>query len=66
MSRAYREKLIGTAHEILFEEADGEYFTGHAPNYIKVYVPGSDLHNQIRNVTLTEIFRDGMLGRIEE
>ena len=66
MSRAYREKLMGTVHEILFEEAEGEYFTGHAPNYIKVYVPGSDLHNEIRNVTLTEIFRDGMLGRIEE
>ena len=66
MSRAYRENLIGTVHEILFEEAEGEYFTGHAPNYIKVYVPGSELHNQIRNVTLTEIFRDGMLGRIEE
>ena len=66
MSRVYRENLMGTVHEILFEEAEGEYFTGHAPNYIKVYVPGSDLHNQIRKVELTGIFRDGMLGRIEE
>ena len=65
MSRAYRENLAGTCHPVLFEEAEGEYFTGHAPNYIKVYVKGENLHNEIRNVRLTGSFRDGMLGEIE-
>ncbi len=64
MSRAYREKLIGTRHPVLFEEPDGEFFTGHAPNYIKVYAPGENLHNEIRTVRLTEVYQDGMIGEI--
>ena len=64
MSRAYREKLLGTTHAVLFEEKEGEFFTGHAPNYTKVYVPGEDLHNQIRTVRLTEVYKDGMIGEI--
>ena len=66
MSKAYREALTGTDHDVLFEEADGEYFTGHAPNYIKVYVEGENLHNEIRRVRLTEVYKDGMLGQIAE
>ena len=62
MSAAYREKLIGTRHEVLFEEIDGDYFTGHAPNYIKVYAEGKDLHNEIRTVEITEVYKDGVLG----
>ena len=64
MSLAYRQKLIGTTHAVLFEETDGEFFTGHAPNYVKVYTVGENLHNEIRNVELTGIFKDGMLGVI--
>ena len=65
MSRVYRKVLIGTCHAVLFEESEGEYFTGHAPNYIKVYVRGENLHNEIRTVRLTEVYRDGMIGQIE-
>ena len=61
MSRAYREKLIGTKLEVLFEETDGEYFTGHAPNYVKVYAEGEKLHNEIREVTVLEVYKDGVL-----
>ena len=64
MSRSYRENLIGTVHAVLFEERSGEYFTGHAPNYVKVYAKGDDLHNEIRNVEITEVYRDGVLGVI--
>ena len=64
MSRAYREKLIGTTHAVLFEEAEGTFFTGHAPNYVKVYVEGEGLHNEIRNVEITGIHKDGVIGRI--
>ena len=65
MSIAYREKLIGTVHPVLFEEADGEFFAGHAPNYVKVYVRGEKLHNEIRNVQLTEVYKDGMIGQMQ-
>ena len=62
MSRAYREKLIGTTLEVLFEEQDGGYFTGHAMNYVKVYAKGENLHNEVRTVTVTEVYKDGVKG----
>ena len=64
MSIAYRQKLIGTCHAVLFEETDGDFFTGHAPNYIKVYAKGENLHNEIRTVEVTEVYKDGVLGEI--
>ena len=64
MSLAYREKLVGTEQQVLFEEQDGVYFTGHAPNYVKVYAPGEGLHNEIRRVRITGVHRDGVLGNI--
>ena len=63
MSRAYRENLIGKKLEVLFEEQDGEFFTGHAPNYVKVYTEGKNLHNEIREVTVTGIYKDGVMGK---
>ena len=65
MSRAYRENLVGTTLEVLFEEPEGAYFAGHAPNYVKVYVEGAGLHNQIRAVTVTTVCKDGVRGIME-
>ena len=62
MSRAYRQALIGTTQSVLFEEKEGAYFTGHAPNYIKVYLDGDNLHNELREVTVTEVYQDGVIG----
>ena len=64
MSRAYRENLVGTELEVLFEEEEKGYFTGHAPNYVKVYAKGENLHNQVRNVRLTAVYEDGLLGEV--
>jgi len=64
MSRGYRENLIGSVQSVLFEEKDGEYFTGHAMNYTKVYVKGEDLHNAVKTVRILEVFEDGVLGEI--
>ena len=64
MSHAYREKLIGTTLEVLFEEAEGQYYTGHAPNYVKVYAEGTGLHNQIRDVEITAVYQDGVMGSV--
>ena len=63
MSRAYREGFVGRTLEALFEEREGEFYTGHAPNYIKVYARGENLHNEIRTVTVLEIYRDGVLAQ---
>ena len=65
MSRVFREKLVGTRQEVLFEEEAGGYFAGHAPNYVKVYAKGENLHNEIRTVHITGLYQDGMLGEIE-
>ena len=65
MSRAYREGFIGRTLEVLFEEREGEFYTGHAPNYIKVYARGENLHNEIRTVTVLEVYRDGVIGRLD-
>ena len=62
MSRAYRQNLVNTAVSVLFEEKAGVYYTGHTPNYVKVYVKGEDLHNKVCQVTVTELYRDGVLG----
>ena len=62
MSHTYRKSLINTRLPVLFEEKDGAYYTGHTPNYIKVYAKGEQLHNQIREVTVTEQYKDGVLG----
>ena len=64
MSRAYREHLVGTTQQVLFE-TDGDYYTGHAPNYIKVYAKGAELHNRIRPVRITQVYQDGVLGTLE-
>ena len=65
MSFAYREGLIGTSQAVLFEEPDGEYFTGHAPNYVKVYASGENLHNEVKEVRITALYKDGVMGQIE-
>ena len=64
MSKSYRENLVGTIHAVLFEERSGEFYTGHAPNYVKVYAEGENLHNEIRYVEITEVYKDGVLGLI--
>ena len=66
MSRAYREGFVGRTLEVLFEEREGEFYTGHAPNYIKVYARGENLHNEIRTVTVLEVYRDGVLAQLKE
>ena len=64
MSLAYRKAMEGTVMPVLFEEAEGEYYTGHAPNYVKFYVPGEGLHNTIRPVLVAAPYRDGVLGEL--
>lgn len=65
MSQTYRERFVGSTLEVLFEEPEEGVFTGHTPNYLKVYVEGENLHNQMKNVIITGLFRDGVQGTLE-
>ena len=62
MNRAYRENLIGSTQQVLFEETDGDYFAGHAMNYTKVYAKGENLHNTVKSVKIIGLYKDGVLG----
>ena len=64
MRLAYNEGLIGTVQEVLFEEVQEGFYCGHAPNYVKVFAEGQDLHNRVLPVKITGNFRDGVLGTI--
>ena len=66
MTAAYRTAMVGTFTEVLFEEPNEGLFTGHAPNYVRVYAQGEDLHNELRTVRITGVFKDGVLGDIVE
>ena len=64
MNLRYRRSLEGTVQQVLFEEQEGEYATGHCPNYVRVYAPGQALHNQVRSVLVGAPYKDGVLGQI--
>ena len=62
MNKAYREAMIGTKQEILFEEMQDGFFVGHAPNYMKIYMEGKDLHNEIRTVIVEKLHKEGLFA----
>ena len=64
MAKAYREAMIGSRQAVLFEEESGAYYVGHTPNYVKVYAKGENLHNTVRTVEITGIYKDGLLGQL--
>ena len=62
MSRRYRQQFIGSTQQVLFEEPEGEFFVGHAPNYLKVYTRRPVSSNTEKPVMITALFQDGVLG----
>ena len=64
MNKAYREALIGKTMPVLFEEPEKDLFTGHTDTYVKVYVPGENLHNRLLPVRLTGLYAGGLLGEL--
>ena len=62
----YLKGLLGSVQAVLFEENQGEYATGHAPNYCKVYVKTDEnWHNEVKNVRITGLYQDGLTGEAE-
>ena len=62
MSENYRKSFLGKTLEVLFEQPEGEFFTGHAPNYIKIYCKGEHLQNTLKTVKITALHQDGLLA----
>ena len=62
MNLTYREAMIGTKQEVLFEEVQDGLFVGHAPNYMKIYMSGTDLHNKVCTVLVEKIHKDGLFA----
>lgn len=60
----YDSALIGTVQEVLFEQTEGEFFTGHAKNFVKVYAHGENLHNTLCKVRITALREDGVEGEL--
>ncbi len=67
LHRAYLADCVGKTYPVLLEQPDSEgRFTGHAPNYMAVAVPGEGLHNVIKSVEITGSNGEILLGRVAE
>lgn len=65
MKVSFLNSRIGKTESVLFEETSDGYWVGHAKNFIRVYVKsGFDLKNSVFDVSITSIYRDGVLGEI--
>ena len=62
LHRAYLARQLGTEHDVLFEQTEKGYSTGHTMNYVKVYCDAENLRNEIRRVRITALFEDGVLA----
>lgn len=61
----YIKKSKKTAHSVLIEEKEGEYFVGHSENYIKCYIKDTKLlPNTFVNVKLDKRYFDGVTATI--
>ena len=66
MQQEYLNGCVGKIYPVLFEQPKGEWFSGHAPNYMEVLVAGEELHNEVKNVRITGVDGEVLLGEIVE
>ncbi|MBR4308414.1 MAG: tRNA (N(6)-L-threonylcarbamoyladenosine(37)-C(2))-methylthiotransferase MtaB [Oscillospiraceae bacterium] len=64
LRQAYNTALLGTVQEVLFEQREEGFYTGHAKNGVKVYARGEKLENVLRNVCVTALREDGVEGEL--
>ena len=63
---AYLQGCVGETYPVLFEQPRDGKFSGHAPNYMEVLADGADLHNQVRQVRITEVRGEYLVGECLE
>ena len=64
LRQAWLESWVGQTLPVLFEEEKDGLWRGHAPNYTEVFAPGQGLHNGIRDVKITGLHGEGLLGEV--
>ena len=65
LRRRYLADCVGEIYPVLFEEPRDSAFFGHAPNYAGVLAEATEpLHNQIRQVRITAVQGEALLGEI--
>ena len=62
LRETFDRALVGTVQKVLFEQREGEYFTGHAPSGVKVCVREEMAQNELRPVRIDAVLPDGVLG----
>lgn len=61
----YLLSCVGKIVPVLFEQPGAPgFYTGHAPNYMEVSVPGENLHNCLRPVRITAVEGSVLKGEI--
>jgi threonylcarbamoyladenosine tRNA methylthiotransferase MtaB len=66
MREEYLNACVGKIYPVLFEQPKGDWFFGHAPNYMEVLVNGEDLHNTVKNVRIVAVEGESLIGEIVE
>ncbi|MBE6927242.1 MAG: tRNA (N(6)-L-threonylcarbamoyladenosine(37)-C(2))-methylthiotransferase MtaB [Ruminococcaceae bacterium] len=64
LRETFDSAMIGTVQEVLFEQEEDGFFTGHAKNGVKVYARGKVLHNQCKAVRIDALRDDGVVGEL--
>jgi threonylcarbamoyladenosine tRNA methylthiotransferase MtaB len=64
-ARDFQQRFLGSALEVLWEQASGGIWSGLTGNYIRVYARSrGDLTNKLLLVELFRIYRDGVWGEV--
>ncbi len=64
LEHTYLMGLVGTEQAVLFEARKGNLWQGHAPNYAAVRTEGENLHNVLRNVSITDVDGPALVGKL--
>ena len=62
MEQTYLTGLIGRTLPVLFEQDEDGCSKGHAPNYVEVRTNTSGLHNMVRDITVTGVQDNYVIG----
>lgn len=58
------EARVGQTYDVLFEQQEDGWFTGHIPEYCLVKARGEDLHNRVLPVKITGFEEETLIGEV--
>ena len=64
LHQTWLESWVGQTLPVLFEEEKDGLWRGHAPNYTEVFAPAEGLHNVKKDVKITGLHGEGLLGEV--